>query len=697
MKRSFQASPAPRGERKRNVPQAEGERLVAWYRLAVAGLLLTFIAIYWFLVGVDLRPALLACAGLAVAWSASSAAVLAIDRRGLFRAWQSYLTIALDLAVVTAMQWAVTSIRPLHFMNGPVTGLYFVMIGLAALRGSRRLVILAGLIAAAVHLLFSAVCFHRFMPGLNVIAMPAGHAIGLNFLDDVGKALAMVTVGVVIGFVTDSLRTSERRYRHLFDHIPDGALIIDEQGRIRIANQRLADMIGVRRDALAGRPIAAVLKQTSPDHKEPSLLARSDGVEVPVRIASQPIEYQGDPCLEVSIQDVTEQVRLERQLSRSQRMDNAGQLAGGLTHDFNNLLGGIIGAASLSARAIARIVDTVQREKLGASVDRIRERGEAARDVVRRLLAFSRRSPLESTRVDLVQVVRDSVEICRNTFRKEIDIIVELPAGEAAVDGDAGALAQALLNLCINAQDAMPGGGRLSVRLAELASAAADERAGAPDQGCWQIEVADTGIGMDAATRERIFDPFFSTKPHALGTGLGLSMVDSIAREHGGFVNVESSPGGGAVFRLVLSRSRLSLLPDASGKDLPRGSGKILFADDDDLVRSTVTAMLTELGYEVVAAASGEEALRLFDSRAGGFDLLILDLMMPGLDGIQTLERIRARGGGVRTLIATGFWTADRSAEIEDLGVAGILHKPFSLSTLARELARIVADSGGGR
>jgi PAS domain S-box-containing protein len=671
--------------------------LVAWYRLLVAGFLLTFLVLYWFVVGAQLRPVLIGCAGVAIVWAAVSIAVLYVYRRGLFRPWQSLLTIGLDLAAVTAMQGTVVSVMPLHFTHGPVTGLYFVIIGLGALRGSRLLAIAAGAAAAAVHLAFSIACFRSVLEASNVVVVLDGHAIGLNLLDEVGKALAMVTVGVVLGFVTHSLRTSEGRYRHLFDHIPDGTLIVDEQGRIRIANQRLADMLGVARDSLTGRPADSVLVRSGAEPGGTSLLLRAEGTGVPVRTASQPVEYQGARCLEISVQDVTEQVRLEGQLSRSQRMEQAGQMAGGLAHDFNNLLGGIIGAASLSARALARVQGDDPHGRLEARVRRIRERGEEARGVVRRLLAFSRRSQLASTRVDLSQIARDAVEICRNTFRKDIEITLELPDGESPVDGDAGALTQALLNLCINAQDAMPGGGTLTVRLLEhreVEAIAAAERAG---PGAWLFEVRDTGCGMDAATRERIFDPFFSTKPHAMGTGLGLSMVESIAREHGGYVEVESAPGQGSTFRLVLAGSRLSLLPDSPGEELPRGAGRILFVDDDDLVRATVTGMLVELGYEVIAAASGEEAIRLFDARSGAVDLLLLDLMMPGMDGIQTLERIRERGWSVPAMIATGFWASDRSVEIEGLGVAAVLRKPFSISALAGEVARILPEPGRGR
>jgi len=675
-----------------HAPEAEGERLAAWYRLALAGILMAFIVGYRPALSFALSHSLLRIAALTTAWSLVSVAVLAVHGRGLFRPWHSYLTIGLDLAVVTAMRATFVPMLPLGFAYGPLSGLYFVVIGLAAFRGSRRLAITAGIAAAAIHLATSATWFLRALPGNNVVVLVEGHAMGLNLLDELGKSLAMATVGVVIGFVTASLRASERRYLHLFDNLPDGALIVDEQGRLRLANQRLADMAGTRRDSLPGRPLDTVLRR-GPDSGSPSLLLCADGAEVPVRTADQPISYRGDPCLEISVRDVTEQVRLEHQLFRSQRMESIGQIAGGLAHDFNNLLGGIIGAASLAARTADRIENSELGRRLRGRVDLVRQRGEAARDVVRGLLHFSRRSSIGSAPVDLARVARETAEICRSTFREDIDLAVDVPEGEATVEGDAGALAQALMNLCINAQDAMPGGGTIGIRLAEARQWIGD--GGEESGSLWRLEVRDTGVGMDPATRERIFDPFFSTKPHATGTGLGLSMVDRIAHEHGGFVEVETAPGRGSTFALVLPGSRLSLLPDPPGEAPPSGTGRILYVDDDDIVRSTVTAMLTELGYEVAAAASGEEGARLFESRGGAFDLLILDLMMPGLDGIQTLERIRGIDRSIPAVIATGFWSADRSAEIEELDVAAVLRKPFPLSTLAHELARILGGGGG--
>ncbi|MFO8073154.1 MAG: response regulator [Polyangia bacterium] len=683
-----------------DAPRASGEGLVAKLRLLVAALTSAFLIGYSTHTSAELQPGL-AWAGLAVIfWAAISVVVLVAIRRGLYRSFISILTVICDIALVGALQWSVHPILPLHFITGPITSMYFPMIGLAALRGGRRMVILSAALAAISHLSFGGLAYHRLLPGGYLLDHAGDLTMELSFLDEVAKALGMAIFGSVITFMAKSLHDSERRYRSLFDHVPDGILITDPDGRVVTANQRFADMVGVPVESLEDRRSAELLQIEKAHERSPGsrigatdTLLRGDGEKVPVRTATQSARFGNRDCTEMSVRDVTGQVHLEDHLARSRNMESLGRLAGGLAHDFNNLLGGIIGAASMIDRSRSRMGDEAAASaELSGPIEEITSQVESARDIIQRLLSFSRSSPADIAAIDLREILDNAASICRNTFEDKIDLNVVDHPRPAVVEGDSTALIQALLNLCINSKDAMPSGGEISLRLEEVDSGdGIDMDRVDPERDYWCIVVEDEGSGMTPEVQSRVFDPFFTTKPPGEGTGLGLSMVYSIATQHGGTATVESEPERGTTVRLYVARARTSVLPEPEDtSDLPHGSGLILLVDDDDLVRATVSGMLTELGYEVVTAAGGEAALRLHKARKGRFDLLLLDLAMPRMDGEQTLSRLRERGSNVPVLVTTGFWS-DRSAKnLEKLGIDGVLRKPFSLAQLAREVAKVI-------
>jgi len=690
-------------------PQADGERLVSWLRLALAFISICLIGAYTFTTAEVVWRSLLLAGVAMVAWSAMSGGYLLVLRRGLYRPWMSFLSTAVDIMVVTLVQLSFLVVLPLNFVNGPITSIYFVTIGLAAIRKSRRLAVFSGMTCAVVHLALSGVCFLEHLPAGYLLTEINGFPMEITYLDEVGIALCLAFTGWTIGHVTRGLRESERHYQELFENVPDGILIASSRKLILAVNRRLSDMTGVPVSELIGARVDDYLNHGISERSptpvtlcligSPTSLVCRDGTSIPVRTVTSPISYNGEPCVEMSVRDVAEQARLERQLAQSQKMETIGKLAGGLAHDFNNILGGILGAASLARRTLSRSEPGENTERLRKQVDIIQECGERARDVVTRLLTFSRKTVIEAEPVDLNALARDVAAICSNTFGPGVVIRIDGTPEPLLVEGDSTSLTQALLNLCINGRDAIRGEGTLTIRVAQAdpddEALARHPAADTTEEYC-MIQVSDTGTGIEEHLLSKIFDPFFTTKPPGEGTGLGLSMVYNIARQHGGFVDVQSTPGAGSSFSMFLTRARVSLLPpEPDEADLPKGNGRILLVDDDKIVRATVQGMLSELGYEVVTAPDGVEGMRLFSAASPPFDLVLLDMVMPHIDGTETLRRIRKLDTRVKVIITSGYVDVGSTAGLSELGYSDFLNKPFTFAILARMVHRILGRPSG--
>jgi PAS domain S-box-containing protein len=681
-----------------DVPLKDGERLVSLVRLGIACIALPIVVAYFGSTSEAVwTPLFLSGTGIVV-WAAMSAVYIYVISKGWYRPWLSFASTACDILFVTLIQIAFISVLPLNFVNGPITTLYFVMIGLAALRKSRRLVLFAGFASAAVHLALTSICFHLYLPSGYLFAFLGHTPIEITFLDEFAIAVCLAVVGWIIGHVTRELRMSERHYHDLFEHVPDGIAVVSKDTTILAVNGRFAEMTGDPALPVVGRKISDFLCVDAGAQRpsyapgellgSPTSLRRTDGTSTPVRTVAMPIEYQGAEAFAMSVRDVADQVHLERQLAQSQKMETIGRLAGGLAHDFNNILGSIIGSASLAERLVGRLEPGQTREKLAQQLAVVQECGENARVVVKRLLTFSRTSNIETAPLDLNALVRDVANICRNTFGGGVDIAIAGTDAPLVVRGDATSLTQALLNLCINARDAMSSRGTLTIRVREVDpfDAALERHPSAdPEEEYCCIEVEDTGVGMDEAVLEKIFDPFFTTKPPGEGTGLGLSMVYNIARQHGGFVAATSELGRGSRFEMFLTRARTSLLPpEPEDPRMPRGTGRVLVVDDDEMLRSTIRGMLSELGYEVVCCSDGLSALERMGAPDARFDVVLLDVVMPEMDGVRTLELMRERGVRVPVVITSGYMDGASAASLDRHGVAGYLRKPFTFMSLAQ-------------
>jgi len=396
------------------------------------------------------------------------------------------------------------------------------------------------------------------------------------------------------------------------------------------------------------------------------------------------------------VSEITARERLDQQLRQAQKMEAIGQLAGGVAHDFNNLLVGILGSAELLQRE--RVSEVERRELAGI----ILGASQRAADLTRQLLAFSRREPPARERVDVGALVAEVERLLGRTIDPRVRIEVNSLEGEASVLGDASELQNALLNLGLNARDAMPGGGRLTYRVRQAsAHEVADSQLSdpLPPDRYLAVDVEDTGLGMTESVLRRIFEPFFTTKAFGHGTGLGLAAVYGTVRRHGGAIFVESVPGSGSRFTLLLPRA--SGPGEAAGgvresADVVPGRGVVLVVDDERAVGEMCSMMLESLGYEVLLATSGEEGLDVLRRERSRVGLVLLDMMMPGKSGVETLVELRALDVAVPVVMSSGFGHPLDQRRVLELGVAETLPKPFSLAQLSQTVARVLGARRDG-
>jgi two-component system cell cycle sensor histidine kinase/response regulator CckA len=396
--------------------------------------------------------------------------------------------------------------------------------------------------------------------------------------------------------------------------------------------------------------------------------------------------------------DITERRVLEQQLRQAQKFEAIGQLAGGIAHDFNNVIGAIQGWAELGEEQAASTDAPYAGyfKKIHVQCDRVTA-------LIRQLLAFSRRQILEPRNLSLNQSVRDVLSLLGGVIGKDVELHIDLAEDLAVVRVDPTQIEQVLMNFCINARDAMPGGGHLSIEThnAEFSEEECRHNAGL-QPGCFAVlSVSDTGIGMDAGVRERIFEPFFTTKETGKGTGLGLATVYGIVKQHGGFVQVESEPDRGSKFHIFLPISAKVSPAEKRPpvvQDLPvrGGTETILIAEDHEGVREMARVTLESLGYHVLMAHDGEEAVEMFSAHRESVALVLLDVIMPRRSGPKTYEAIQAIRPGVPVVFATGYSNETAAlTEMVERGIA-VLRKPYSPGVLCRRI-REALDSSAWR
>ncbi|MCF8037943.1 MAG: PAS domain S-box protein [Desulfohalobiaceae bacterium] len=474
----------------------------------------------------------------------------------------------------------------------------------------------------------------------------------------------------------EQLQESEQRYRSLVDLSPDAVLVVQD-GVITYLNHSGAGMFCATAPAdLIGEPIREMIH---PDYQEIAHL-RFQEIErglgsyflqefkfitreeqlIDGEATGTSIVYSGQPAVLCVVRDISERKRsqeekkrLEEQFHQAQKLESVGRLAGGVAHDLNNLLSPILGYGEM-------LLEDAN-DKDAEPLEEMVNAGRRARDLVRQLLAFSRKQSLEVKHLDLNELVSGFEKLLRRTMREDIAIHMVLEPDLPVIDGDAGQLEQVIMNLAVNAQDAMPEGGMLTLETAqvELDRTYAAEHKGVTPGSHAMLAVTDTGVGMDAETRERLFEPFFTTKPKDKGTGLGLASVYGIVKQHGGNIWTYSEPGRGSTFKIYLPVSAENVavlekpLPQSS-PDVP-GTETILLAEDEDQVRNLARIILERHGYTVLDAGSGKEALDVLDRYQGPLQLLLTDVVMPDVNGRQLFEQVLARSPDIRALYMSGY------------------------------------------
>jgi two-component system cell cycle sensor histidine kinase/response regulator CckA len=381
--------------------------------------------------------------------------------------------------------------------------------------------------------------------------------------------------------------------------------------------------------------------------------------------------------------------QIQEQLQQAQKMEAIERLTGGIAHDFNNLLTVILSSAMLLLEGLGTA--DPRRE----NVKDVQVAGERAATLTRQLLAFSRRQALEPRPLDLNELVGNLEKLLQRLIGENIELETALSAGLGTVKADAGQIDQVIINLVVNARDAMAGGGKIRIETRNVELDGSHPHQGSPVQpGRYVLlAVSDTGIGMDAATLRRIFEPFFTTKKHGEGTGLGLSTCYGIVQQSGGSILVESEPGHGAVFKVYLPRiSEIPQLMSARRKTPADFSGteRVLLVEDDDLLRGVVKKLLEARGYRVLATPHGRDALAFANRPQGRFDLVLTDVVMPGLTGPQMVARLRARQPEIKVLFMSGYMELSTTEPGAIDPATALIRKPFTPETLARKVREVL-------
>jgi PAS domain S-box-containing protein len=508
-----------------------------------------------------------------------------------------------------------------------------------------------------------------------------------------------------------ALRESEERYRNLVDQVSDGFFVTDQSGVITFASRPLAaifgvpgpeDLVGRRFTEFltpnAGEELRALFREsieagTTPDVVTTEIV-RPDGTVADVEVKPTSIVVGGRVVGSRGVvRDITERRRLEAQLRQSQKLEAIGQLAGGVAHDFNNLLTVILSEAELTGDALP------EGHPVSEALQAIRDAGRRGAALTRQLLTFSRRQPVESTVFSFNDVVAEMRTMLRRLIGEDVELVTHVEPGLGAVKADRGQIEQVLLNLVVNARDAMPGGGRLAIETANVTldetyvrshhDATAGEHA--------LLAVSDTGTGMSRETQAHIFEPFFTTKESGKGTGLGLATVYGIVKQSGGHIAVYSEVGHGTTFKVhlpVVSDAPEAVTKAATPAASLKGSETVLLIEDDEALRRISGKVLESFGYRVLTAASGSEGLALAERSAFAIDILVSDVVLPGMSGRELAAKLARERPGLRVLFVSGY--TDDAVVHRGLIEPGMpfLQKPFELDSLARKV-REVLDAPG--
>ncbi|MBC2709662.1 MAG: response regulator [Desulfosarcina sp.] len=512
--------------------------------------------------------------------------------------------------------------------------------------------------------------------------------------------------------INEKLDLSDKKYRYLVQNSPDIIYTLDSNGNFTFISEAVEHLLGFTVDGLIGKHYTTVVCEEDRGKvqwffdERRSRDRASSGVELRLKAIGDALQNEDAPqylTVELKsmgiyeestcdgerrhvgthgvIRDISERQRIQAQLQNAERMESLGTLAGGIAHDFNNLLMGIQGRSSLISMDLEAFHPLL--EHLHAIDEYIR----SATGLTKQFLGFARGGKYEVKPTDINGLILKSASMFGRT-KKEIIVETKFHNANIVVEADRRQIEQVLLNLYVNAWQAMPEGGTLRLETKDVALGHKDCRPYEVEPGRYaHVSVTDTGIGMDKKTLQRIFDPFFTTKEKSRGTGLGLASAYGIIKNHGGIINAHSEIGYGTTFNIYLPISEKLVVKELSSEGkISNGSETVLLVDDEDMIIDVGQALLKKLGYRVIAVKSGQEAVEVVHRMGSGIGLVILDMIMPGMDGGRAFDRIREICPEIPVMLSSGYAINDQAEKIMSRGCNGFMQKPFSVSELSQKV-----------
>jgi PAS domain S-box-containing protein len=512
-----------------------------------------------------------------------------------------------------------------------------------------------------------------------------------------------VSISIHNARLLDRLRQSEGKYADLFENAPDLYLSVDRQHTITSCNRSGAKMLGVPPHMIIGRPfehlfdpsrtagITQMIDRMFAEGKElkdvEEHLVTPHGTHRDILLNSSLVfdDSGAGRTARIVARDITERKKMEAAILHAQKIDSIGNLAGGIAHDFNNILAAILGSASIMRRHLS------DRVRLAKYVEIIESSARRGSSLTRQLLTFARKTQTITAPVDINALILETLDLYQRSVTKDISVQTNLSSELITVNGDDGQIQQALLNLFLNARDAMPDKGIITVSTALGVETALPSGAPAGLRGPFvEIRVSDTGHGIPTEIQDRIFEPFFTTKDN--GTGLGLSVVYGVLQNHGGHISLESTVGGGTTFSLFLPRhvSAPQSTERKHRRRLPRGAENVLVIDDEPPVCEIAQDLLTTLGYTVYIAHNGREGVEFYRSHRATIDVILLDINMPVMSGTEAFEHLRSINPHVKVIIVTGYGKGAVDTPRFSSEVNGFVQKPFQIETLAIKVRKVL-------
>ncbi|MGD9235689.1 MAG: PAS domain S-box protein [Desulfobacterales bacterium] len=580
--------------------------------------------------------------------------------------------------------------------------------------------VVAGIALAALYWVCESFMYFFLEPEANFIQ----HLLGPNRFEVFTRLLVLCLFAVFTShfqhtynkrrLADKALLESETKYRAIVEGLEEGYFEIDLNGNLSFFNDPLCKILGYARRDLEGKNIntftapntirkmneiyTQVKKTGEPIRVTDYDALGKDGREIALELTASLLRDTSDTPVGFRgvLRDVSdrkeaeaEKKKLEIQVQQAQKMESIGTLAGGIAHDFNNILMGIQGNASLMA------IKTDASHPSYEKIKNIETYVENGTELTRQLLGFARRGKYHAITTDINDVIEKSARMFGRT-KKEIRIHLDLVPDIWTVEVDRGQIEQALLNLYVNAWQAMPDGGNLSLKTENVVLGVdfINSQPYKVEAGDYiKITVTDSGIGIDKQTQARIFEPFFTTKEMGRGTGLGLASVYGIIKNHGGYINVYSESRQGTTFTIYLPASAKVIQPEVRTVTpiVVTGNGIILLIDDEKMIIDVGRELLQELGYDVLTASSGREAIEVYRQKHAQVDLVIMDLIMPGLSGGETYDRLKEINTDVKVLLSSGYSINGQAAKIMERGCDGFIQKPFNINQLSEKIQSIIA------